>query len=71
MRDRNKDDILQQVKSYKKLSFSKLSSEEYEVKPYLSEMNVHKARTFFAIRSSMLPTVQMNYKHKPEYMANQ
>ena len=68
---KNKHDLLEQIRSYKKLDYFKLSNEKYEIKPYLSEMTVSMACTCFAVRTCMLKTVQMNYKHKPEYAANQ
>ena len=34
-------------------------------------MSLSDARTCFAARSQMLRTVQMNFKGKPEYVANQ
>ena len=34
-------------------------------------MKINDARTYFAMRGRMLRTVQMNFKNKPEYIANQ
>ena len=48
-----------------------LSSEEYEEKPYISEMKVSQGRVFFSSRSFMLSTIQWNFQNKPEYKANQ
>ena len=45
-------------------------SEGYGEKPYLSNMTLKDARTFFSARCQMLPTVKMNFKHKPEYIAS-
>ena len=67
----NKLHLLEQSKSYKKLSFQKLSSEDYGLKSYIRTMNMSSARVFFAARAQMLVTVQHNYKNKPEYVANQ
>ena len=53
----NKESLLQQIQSSKKLDINKLFSEEYEVKPYLSEKNISKGRTFFSSRSFMLSTI--------------
>ena len=43
--------------------------EEYEVKPYLSTMNLANARTMFSARSRMIK-VQANYKGVPEFKRN-
>ena len=68
---KNREELLQQAKSYKKLDFVKLSSEEYGMHSYVKSMTVSSARVFFASRAQMLATVQHNFKHKPEYVANQ
>ena len=68
--EKNKDDILTQIKSYKKLVHEKILCEEYGEKSYLKTMNVKNARTFFAYRAQTLSTAQMNFKHKPEYVLN-
>ena len=68
--DKNKTDILSQMSTYSKLDFEKLSSEEYGMKNYLSSMKISEARTMFSARSSMLSTVQYNFKNHPEYKAN-
>ena len=67
---KNKSDILSQIQSYKKLDYETMCNEEYGVKAYLKVMNLSESRTFFAARSHMLRTIQMNYKHNPGYVAN-
>ena len=67
---KNKSDILTQVQSYKKIDYNKLVSENYGIQPYLKTMTVTMARTYFASRSMMLSSVQINYKNIPEYKAN-
>ena len=59
------------MKLYKKLDVEKLCTEEYGEKSYLSSMRVSEARTFFSARSSMLSTVQFNFKNNNEYKANE
>ena len=34
-------------------------------------MNLHQARILFSARAETLKTVQMNFKHNPEYVLNQ
>ena len=67
---KNKSDILSRIQSYKKLEYESICNEEYGLKSYLKSMTLLESRTFFAARSHMLRTVQMNYKHNPEYLAN-
>ena len=71
LHERNRIQLLNQIKLYSKLEHSKLSEEEYGLKDYIRNMNINDARTYFAMRGRMLRTVQMNYKNKPEYAANQ
>ena len=68
---KNKEELLSQIRSYKKLDVEKLSAEEYGAKGYLSSMKVSEARTFFSARSSMLSTVQYNFKNNNAYKANE
>ena len=68
--ERNRTQLLDRIKLYSKLEYSKFSEEEYGMKDYLRNMKIEDARTFFASRGRMLRTVQMNYKNKPEYAAN-
>ena len=65
----NRSQLLTKIESYRKLDYDKLSREEYEVKPYLRDMNLRDARTLFSARSRMLP-LQANYKGVPEYREN-
>ena len=65
----NRSQLLTQIEPYRKLDHVKLSSEEYEVKPYLSDMTLRDARTMFSARSRMLP-LQANYKGVPAYRDN-
>ena len=67
---KNQSDILSQVQSYKKLEYESMKNELYGMKSYLKTMNLSESRTFFAARSHMLRSIQMNYKHNPEYVAN-
>ena len=64
---RNEEQLLSQIQTYKKLDVKQLTDEGYGIKPYLAEMTVTRARTFFAARSSMLSYVKLNFKNKKEY----
>ena len=69
--EKNKADLLIQMRTYKKLEVDKLSSESYGQKSYLSSMKISEARTFFSARSMMLSTVKYNFKGNPVYAANE
>ena len=40
------------------------------MKEYVTKFNLKDARTKFALRSMMLPTIQMNFKNKNEFKRN-
>ena len=64
IRELNKAKLLEQVRSrnYKKIDFDKISSNNFEQKPYLSSLSVPDARLRFKIVGFMTPTVRMNFK---------
>ena len=69
--ERNKSMIPEMTKSYKNLEYEQLLNEEYSKKFYLETIKLSQARTCFAARAQTLRTVQMNFKHKPEYVINE
>ena len=60
----NKNRILEEAKSknYKKIEFSKLASDNFELKEYLKNFSVEDARLNFKIKSYMTPGVKMNFQ---------
>ena len=68
---KNRIQLLNRIQSYSKLEYSKFVNEEYGLKGYIKNMKICDARTYFAMRCRMLRTVQINFKHKPEYIATQ
>ena len=66
----NEDDLLDQMKNYKKLEYDELKNEHCEMKSYMVSLNLYNARLRFKIRSKMTPTIQMNFKNDPVYKAN-
>ena len=71
LHEKNKSDLLNLIRPYKKLNYDVLVNEEYGQKAYLKNLNLSQARTCFAARAQTLRTVQMNFKNKPEYVKNQ
>ena len=66
----NEDDLLNQIRNYKKLEYSDLKKEHCELKSYMVNLNLHDARMRFKIRAQMTPTIQMNFKNDPAFKAN-
>ena len=65
----NEAELHEKVKTYKKLDFKDFSSENFAVKDYLRALNMTDARFKFKLRSSMTPTVKMNFKSDAKFAA--
>ena len=63
----NKSDLLSKMSTLNKLNNKLLSEEKYEMKPYFRELNVMEARLKFRIRSSMVPSVKMNFSSDKKF----
>ena len=64
---KNEQDLLLWMEPYKKLNSRELSKEEFKTKDYFHELNLGKARTKFAIDTSMLKTVKSNFASDRKY----
>ena len=64
---KNRDQILNWCKSYKKLDYNKLSLEKFEMKSYFKTMNISKSRLFFKVQSLITPTVRINFKSDKKF----
>ena len=64
---KNRNDLLAMIeeKDYKKIDLVDLKKENFEMKPYMIQLNLQSARTKFAIRTKMTKTVKLNYKNDP------
>ena len=68
--NKNRQDLLDQVKTYKKLQYSQLVLEEYGMQNYIKNMNLPDCRLNFARRSGMIRTIAMNFPSDKRYSAN-
>ena len=59
--EKNKSDLLHQIRGYQKLDYDKLCHEKYEVKEYIKTLNPAQGRQYFAIRSNMCRTIKQNF----------
>ena len=57
-------------KQYKKNDHIEFESDRFELKPYISNLNVTDARLKFKIVSHMVPTIKMNFQSDPGYTKN-
>ena len=67
---KNQKDILNKMRFYRKLDYSKHSAETFGPQDYIKKLNIPDARLKFALRSRMTQTVQMNFKGEKRYGQN-
>ena len=67
VRTKSRKELLTEVEKYRKLDSRTLEKEKFERKSYIETLNIHDARTKFALRSKMLNTVKMNFKGVRQY----
>ena len=63
----NNDDIVEQTKSYKKISHAEFANQKCKRQEYISTLNIAEARLRFKINAKMTPTVQMNFQSDPQF----
>ena len=69
--EKNKTDLLETVKGkYKKISYEELSTEKFELKPYMRQLNISLARDKFRLRSKMTRTVKFNFPSDKKFRAD-
>ena len=63
----NKEEILQNMRTYKKIDYKHFETRSLEPQPYLKSMSTANARLRFKIWARMTPTVRMNFRNNREY----
>ena len=64
----NRETLLEKMKSsYKKLDHKIFEQERFELKPYLTDLQMDEARDYFRIRSFMTKSIKMNFASDPSY----
>ena len=51
----NKDDVISQSSSYKKINFENLTEEKFERQTYITKLNISEARLRFKLEAKMTP----------------
>ena len=62
--DKNKAELLEDIKKYKKLNYEEMSKETSKRKKYFFENNLEEVRFMFKIKSEILPTIRKNFPRK-------
>ena len=64
---KNESDLREAMKTKKKLKDRKISHDNYGMKSYVSNLNIHETRNIFKHRSAMTQNVKLNYKGVKQY----
>ena len=67
--NKNRNEILEWAKGYKKINHDTCSKEKFERKGYLTKLNVADARLYFRIKYFLIPTFRLDYKNIHKYRA--
>ena len=62
--DKNRQDLLEDIKQYKKLSYEKLKDEKYERNPYFHTLNLEETRVRFRVSNNMVQHFRKSYPRK-------
>ena len=64
IKSKNRNDLLTNIKKYKKLNYEEFCKENFCRKDYFFNNNIETVRTLFRISSRMLETVRGDFPHK-------
>ena len=62
LEEKNRNEILMQMKHYKKIDANELSKERFEVKDYIKHLDYENAKLKFRLRSKTCPTIETHFK---------
>ena len=69
IKDKNKNDLLELMKNYKKIDYNVMTLENFELKLYVLNLQLSAARYQFRLRSQTTKTVKMNIFNENKYSA--
>ena len=62
--EKNRSDLLNWIKGYKKISFETCSQEKHEMKNYFKTLSIEQCRLRFRLDCNLVPTVCSHFKSK-------
>ena len=68
--DKNKRELLHQIKSYKKIDYWKLRDEPFELKKYFYDLTLQDARIKFSLDTNMHRGIKANFSSEPKNEAD-
>ena len=66
---KNKENIIEMSRKYKKIDIESFRNESFEMKPYFKSLNVNMSRLQMKIDSKMCPTIASNFTRDPRFRA--
>ena len=67
LHQKNRTELLNWTKSYKKVDFHACEKEEFEMKSYFKTMNIASSRLYFKIQNYITPTIKLNFKSDQKF----
>ena len=65
--EKNRQDLLDQMKGYQKIDYSTHENEPFKIQQYLQQMKLSQARLKFKIDCFMTPTVKLNFLNNDQF----
>ena len=59
--EKNKNEITEMTKKYKKICYNEIASDSFERKPFMINLNLEDARMIFRVKSKLVPTICKNF----------
>ena len=59
--------LLEKIKTYKKLDYTQLKEEDFEPKTYMRQLNIHDARIKYRTRVNLVPGLKYHYKNDKKF----
>ena len=67
--DKNREELLQMIRGYKKMNYDECSKEKFEMKDYFYSLNIKDSRMCFRMKNFLVPTVKLNFKNDKKFKA--
>ena len=67
--EKDRNDVLNMMKGYKKIDYDKCSKKKHEMRGYFRNMNVADSRMAFKIQNYVVPTIRLNFKSDKKFKA--
>ena len=66
---KNRNDLLDWTKKYRKVDYETCDKEKFETKSYFKTMNIAQSRLYFKVLNFITPTIRANFKSDKKFCA--